>query len=152
MALPRDAQNSNDINGLTLGFRKSLLIDPQGVFRTPPKNENAAPSGKGSGENLDTEALGTPETYSTTHDVESGNLTLSEAILADARRAIALGRVFELARQSARLGELVCDGVLAKADAVDALYDAAMACGLVETHGDDFIHAALSAGFQEGAR
>jgi hypothetical protein len=73
-----------------------------------------------------------------------------EAVLIDVRREIAIAKLTELDFQSHRLGELVRDGVLDVTVAADTLYEAALANGLIDAHGTDYIQAVLASGL--GAR
>jgi hypothetical protein len=61
------------------------------------------------------------------------------ATLTDARRCIALGKLIEFEFQACRLGDLVAIEILSTDDAVDFLYEAALANGLTGTHGEELI-------------
>jgi hypothetical protein len=64
------------------------------------------------------------------------------------KRAIALGKLTEFQRQCARLGQLVAEGVIGKADAADGLFEAAEANDLIEVHGADYIQRCIATAFE----
>jgi hypothetical protein len=72
-------------------------------------------------------------------------MTRSRKELVAAKRAIALAKVTEFRRHCERLAHLAADGVVDRVEAADVLYDAAVANGLVDIHGDDFIARMLAA-------
>jgi len=55
-----------------------------------------------------------------------------------------------LALRSFDFADRVMDGEIRFLDAIDVLYDAAVASGLVETVGDDIVQATLAAAFASG--
>src|SRR5215204_7420223 len=73
--------------------------------------------------------------------------------LTDACRCIAIGKLIEFEFQAWRLGDLVAIEILSTGDAVDFLYEAALANGLTGTHGEELIHdivvRAVSGGFRQ---
>ncbi|WP_338821434.1 hypothetical protein [Bradyrhizobium septentrionale] len=65
--------------------------------------------------------------------------------------AVAEAPFVELEHQSAALRELVDDCLIEKQRAVDILYTAALACGLVHRHGDDAVQEMITFGFEGAA-
>jgi hypothetical protein len=75
-------------------------------------------------------------------------VTRSRKELIAAKRAIAVAKVTEFRRQCERLAHLATEGAVDRVEAADGLYDAAVANGLVDIHGDDFIGGVLAAAFE----
>jgi hypothetical protein len=74
------------------------------------------------------------------------------AVLAiDVADAVACAQFEELEYQSVRLREMVDDGLLEKWRAVDMLYTAALAGGLVSRHGNDHVQEMIAYGFEGAA-
>jgi hypothetical protein len=71
-------------------------------------------------------------------------------LLLDVRRCIAISKIREFKFQTFRLGDFVRIGLLASTTAAELLYDAALANGLVEEHGDDVIQALMAQGLTTG--
>ena len=69
--------------------------------------------------------------------------------LRSAARAVALAKLNEWRRQCDRLAGLVRQGVIDKAEAIDALADIAAANGLVVAHGEALIQSALAEAFRD---
>ena len=72
------------------------------------------------------------------------------ALLLDVKRAIATAKIAEFERQALRVGDIASSGLLGRAIAADALFDAALSNGLVCEHGDDTIQAIIARGFGRG--
>jgi hypothetical protein len=71
----------------------------------------------------------------------------TERELREAWRAVANAKLVEYRRQCWRLSILVRQGTLAKPDAVDRLYEIAIAHALVRALGDDRIEAIVAEAF-----
>ncbi len=63
------------------------------------------------------------------------------------RRAVALGKVNAFHDQAGHLAELVRRGTADQGAVVDALWDAANANDLIQTHGADFVQMLMSDAF-----
>lgn len=72
------------------------------------------------------------------------------ALLLDVKRAIATAKIAEFERQASRVGDIVSTGLIGRAMAADALFDAAITNGLVCEHGDDTLQAIIARGFGRG--
>jgi hypothetical protein len=73
----------------------------------------------------------------------------TERELREAWRAVANAKLVEYRRQCWRLSILVRQGALAKPDAVDRLYEIAIAHALVRALGDDRIEAIVAEAFAD---
>jgi hypothetical protein len=65
-----------------------------------------------------------------------------------AKRAIAVAKPTEFRRQCERLAHLAAEGVVDRVKAADVLYDAAIANGLVDIHGEDWVAGIFAAAFE----
>jgi hypothetical protein len=74
-------------------------------------------------------------------------VTAQEHELLEAWRAVANSKLVEFRRQCWRLAHLVRQGTVARADAVDRLYEIAIAHALVRALGEDRIQAILAEAF-----
>jgi hypothetical protein len=74
-------------------------------------------------------------------------MTSQDRELIEAWRAVANAKLVEYRRQCWRLAILVQQGVVAKADAIDRLYEIALAHALVRALGEDRIQAMLDEAF-----
>ena len=73
----------------------------------------------------------------------------TERELRDAWRAVANAKLVEYRRQSWRLAILVRQGIIAKHDAIDGLYEIAIAHALVRALGEDRIEAIVAEAFAD---
>ena len=73
----------------------------------------------------------------------------TERELREAWRAVANAKLVEYRRQSWRLAILVRQGIIAKPDAIDGLYEIAIAHALVRALGDDRIEAIVAEAFAD---
>ena len=73
----------------------------------------------------------------------------TERELRETWRAVANAKLVEYRRQSWRLAILVRQGVIAKPDAIDRLYEIAIAHALVRAVGEDRIEAIIAEAFAD---
>ena len=69
--------------------------------------------------------------------------------LREAWRAVAYAKLVEYRHQVRRLAQLVRRGAIKKIDAIDALYEIAIAHGLVRGLGEDRVQAILAEAFED---
>jgi hypothetical protein len=81
-------------------------------------------------------------------DEADARSTRTKLELIASKRAVALGKLTEFKRQCARLAHFSAKGVIGRADAADALFEAAEANGLIAVHGCDYIEFCVASAFQ----